>query len=64
MQKIITPIDNTLYIERNYDGAKIGYFMAKDLYSIAKKKGIKYFFISFVDFFGVMRSKLVPLSSH
>lgn len=34
--------------------------MAKDLYSIAKKKGIKYFLISFVDFFGVMRSKLVP----
>ena len=23
MQKTITPIDNTLYIERNYDGAKI-----------------------------------------
>ena len=34
--------------------------MAKDLYSIAKKKSIKYFLISFVDFFGVMRSKLVP----
>ena len=23
MQKTITPIDNSLYIERNYDGAKI-----------------------------------------
>ena len=23
MQKTITPIDNTLYIERNYDGSKI-----------------------------------------
>ena len=23
MQKTITPIDNTLYIERNYDGDKI-----------------------------------------
>ena len=23
MQKTITPIDNTLYIERNYDAAKI-----------------------------------------
>ena len=23
MQKTITPVDNTLYIERNYDGAKI-----------------------------------------
>ena len=37
--------------------------MSKDLYSIAKKKGIKYFFISFVDFFGVMRSKLVPFQA-
>ncbi len=31
-----------------------------DLFSIAKKKKIKYFLISFVDFFGVLRSKLVP----
>ena len=23
MQKTITPIDNTLYLERNYDGARI-----------------------------------------
>ena len=37
--------------------------MSKDLYSIAKKKGIKYFFISIVDFFGVMRSKLVPFQA-
>ena len=37
--------------------------MSKDLYSIANKKGIKYFFISFVDFFGVMRSKLVPFQA-
>ena len=34
--------------------------MAKDLAEIAKKKKIKYFVISFVDLFGVLRSKLVP----
>ncbi|MDC0167814.1 type III glutamate--ammonia ligase [bacterium] len=34
--------------------------MAKDLIKIAKKKKIKYFLISFVDLFGVLRSKLVP----
>ena len=34
--------------------------MAKDLSKIAKQKGIKYFLISFVDLFGVLRSKLVP----
>jgi glutamine synthetase len=34
--------------------------MAKDLAEIAKKKKIKYFLISFVDLFGVLRSKLVP----
>ncbi|MBC8267531.1 MAG: type III glutamate--ammonia ligase [Rhodospirillaceae bacterium] len=34
--------------------------MAKDLEAIAKKQGIKYFLISFVDLFGVLRSKLVP----
>ena len=34
--------------------------MPKDLFSISKKKGIKYFLISFVDLFGVLRSKLVP----
>jgi len=34
--------------------------MAKNLSSIAKQKKIKYFLISFVDLFGVLRSKLVP----
>ncbi len=34
--------------------------MAKNLSSIAKLKKIKYFLISFVDLFGVLRSKLVP----
>ena len=34
--------------------------MAKNLSKIAKQKKIKYFLISFVDFFGVLRSKLVP----
>ncbi len=34
--------------------------MAVDLSDIARKKGIKYFLISFTDMFGVMRSKLVP----
>jgi len=34
--------------------------MTKNLYKIAKIKKIKYFLISFVDLFGVLRSKLVP----
>ena len=34
--------------------------MAKNLSQIAKTKKIKYFLISFVDLFGVLRSKLVP----
>ena len=34
--------------------------MSKNLYKIAKTKKIKYFLISFVDLFGVLRSKLVP----
>ncbi|MBT6117980.1 MAG: type III glutamate--ammonia ligase [Rhodospirillaceae bacterium] len=34
--------------------------MAVDLAKIAKEKKIKYFLISFVDLFGVLRSKLVP----
>ncbi len=34
--------------------------MPKDLSKIAKQKKIKYFLISFVDLFGVLRSKLVP----
>ena len=35
--------------------------MAKNLFKIAIKKKIKYFLISFVDLFGVLRSKLVPI---
>ena len=34
--------------------------MTQDLSKIAKQKKIKYFLISYVDFFGVLRSKLVP----
>ena len=34
--------------------------MAADLAKIAKEKKIKYFLISFVDLFGVLRAKLVP----
>ena len=34
--------------------------MPKNLSKIAKAKRIKYFLISFVDLFGVLRSKLVP----
>ncbi len=34
--------------------------MTKNLSKISKTKKIKYFLISFVDFFGVLRSKLVP----
>ena len=34
--------------------------MAVDLTKTAKEKGIKYFFISYVDLFGVLRAKLVP----
>ena len=34
--------------------------MPKNLFQIAKSKKIKYFLISFVDLFGVLRSKLVP----
>lgn len=34
--------------------------MAKDLAAIAKQNKIEYFLISFVDLFGVLRSKLVP----
>ena len=37
--------------------------MAINLSEIAKKKKIKYFLISYVDFFGVLRSKLVPTQS-
>ncbi len=34
--------------------------MATNLATVAKKKNIEYFLISFVDLFGVLRSKLVP----
>jgi glutamine synthetase type III len=34
--------------------------MAVDLDKVAKSEGIKYFLISFVDLFGILRSKLVP----
>ena len=34
--------------------------MAIELAKVAKDKKIKYFFISFVDLFGVLRAKLVP----
>ena len=34
--------------------------MATNLEQVAKDKGIEYFLISFVDLFGVLRSKLVP----
>ena len=34
--------------------------MATDLAKVAKTEGIKYFLISFVDLFGVLRAKLVP----
>ena len=34
--------------------------MPKNLSKLAKAKKIKYFLISFVDLFGVLRSKLVP----
>ena len=37
--------------------------MKINLSEIAKKKKIKYFLISYVDFFGVLRSKLVPAQS-
>lgn len=37
--------------------------MAIDLAGEAKKRGIEYFLISFVDLFGVMRAKLVPASA-
>ena len=37
--------------------------MATDLAQTAKSKGIKYFLVSFVDMFGVLRAKLVPASA-
>jgi len=37
--------------------------MAKNLTQIARNKGIKYFLVSFVDLFGVLRAKLVPAAA-
>lgn len=37
--------------------------MAMDLSQVANDRGIKYFLISFVDLFGVLRAKLVPASA-
>ena len=37
--------------------------MTKDLTKAARERKIKYFLISFVDLFGVLRSKLVPLGA-
>ena len=34
--------------------------MAVDLAKVARDKKLKYFLISFVDLFGVLRAKLVP----
>lgn len=37
--------------------------MTTDLGKVAKEQGIRYFLISFVDLFGVLRAKLVPASA-
>src|SRR6187397_3003912 len=37
--------------------------MATDLAKIAKERKIKYFLISYVDLFGVLRAKLVPAAA-
>ena len=37
--------------------------MGTNLHQFAKKNGVKYFFVSFVDLFGVLRSKLVPATA-
>ena len=37
--------------------------MSINLHNFAKKNGVKYFFVSFVDLFGVLRSKLVPATA-
>ena len=37
--------------------------MAINLHQFAKKNGVKYIFVSFVDLFGVLRSKLVPATA-
>ncbi|SVC82362.1 uncharacterized protein METZ01_LOCUS335216, partial [marine metagenome] len=42
---------------------KQGDDMATDLAKIAKERKLEYFLISFVDYFGVLRAKLVPASA-
>ena len=37
--------------------------MSQDLAKSAADRGIRYFLISFVDLFGVLRAKLVPASA-
>jgi glutamine synthetase len=37
--------------------------MVTNLHQFAKKNGVKYLFVSFVDLFGVLRSKLVPATA-
>ena len=37
--------------------------MSINLHNFAKKNGVKYFFVSFVDMFGILRSKLVPATA-
>ena len=37
--------------------------MNKDLATFAKKKGVKYFMISYTDLFGAQRAKLVPMQA-
>ena len=37
--------------------------MPTNLHQFAKKNGVKYFFVSFVDLFGVLSSKLVPATA-
>lgn len=49
-------LGNVYFKQRN----KIGETMTVDLEKVANDKGIRYFLISFVDLFGVLRSKLVP----
>ncbi|MXW47270.1 MAG: type III glutamate--ammonia ligase, partial [Gammaproteobacteria bacterium] len=37
--------------------------MSTDLAKVAKEESIKYFLISFVDLYGVLRAKLVPAAA-
>ena len=52
------PLAGTDWIPKTWP-AQGGQPMATDLAAVAKKDGIKYFLISFVDLFGVLRAKLV-----